>query len=139
LPEQGKILPMNFSRDPLPWFALIRDLVAFGVASGTGIILWYRKRSARFWPMAYGRVEGASSFQNSTLWLTDISYSYRVADEYYSGQFQIKARSERKADETVARWKDQNVGVRYSPKNPAISVVRMEDQASLHPEEFQGH
>jgi hypothetical protein len=89
--------------------------------------------------MAYGRVEGASSFQNSTLWLTDISYSYRVADEYYSGQFQIKARSERKADETVARWKDQNVGVRYSPKNPAISVVRMEDQASLHPEEFQGH
>jgi len=130
---------MHHSQDPIQWFNLARELVGFAIASGTGILLWYRKRSARFWPMVHGKVESASYFQNNTLWLTDISYSYQVADEYYSGQFQVKARSERKADDTVAHWKGQTVGVRYSPKKPGTSVIRMEDQASLHPEEFRGH
>jgi len=130
---------MHHSRDPIQWFALARELVAFAIASGTGIILWYRKRSARFWPIAYGKVESSSYFQNNAIWLTDISYSYQVADEYYSGQFQLKSRSERKAEDTVARWKGQAVGVRYSPRNPAISIIRMEDQSGLHPEEFRGH
>ncbi len=121
------------------WVGLARDVAAFAIASGAGIALWLRKRSARYWPMTHGRVEQASSFENTGTWLTDISYSYCVADEFYSGQFQLKSRTERKADDEVARWKGQNIGVRYSPKKPEISVVRVEDQASLHPGEFRGH
>jgi hypothetical protein len=45
---------------------------------------------------------------------------------------------EAKAGRHVARWKDQNIGVRYSAKKPGISVVRMEDQSGLHPGEFRG-
>jgi len=89
--------------------------------------------------MTPGRVENASSFENVGTWLTDISYSYSVANEFYSGQCQIKARSERKASDHVVRWNGQNINVRYSPKKPAISVVRLEDQAGLLPGEFRGH
>jgi hypothetical protein len=67
-----------------------RDVLAFILASGTAITMWYRKRSARFWPIAYGKVEYVSSGENNGTWLTDITYSYSVANEFYSGQHQIK-------------------------------------------------
>ncbi|MGB0040081.1 MAG: hypothetical protein WA800_13145 [Terriglobales bacterium] len=130
---------MTSSRDPLAWMGVAREVMAFALASGTAITVWYRKRSARFWPLAYEKVEYVSSGENNGTWLTDITYSYSVANEFYSGQHQIKTYSERKADAVVARWKDQNVGVRYSPKSPDVSVVRIEDQAGLHPGEFRGH
>ena len=130
---------MILSRDPLPWIGLARDLAAFAIAAGTGIAMWYRKRSARLWPLTYGKVEYTSSGENNGTWLTEITYSYSVANEFYSGQFQNKAHSEREGGEAEARWKGQNVGVRYSPKDPGVSVVRMEDQASLHSGEFRGH
>jgi hypothetical protein len=130
---------MVLSRDPARWIIVVREAAAFAVFSATSVALWLRKRSARFWPMAYGKVEYVSSGENNGTWLTDISYSYSVANEFYSGQHQIKTYCERKADAVVARWKGQNVGVRYSPKNPGVSVVRIEDQAGLHPGEFRGH
>jgi hypothetical protein len=68
-----------------------------------------------------------------------VSYSYRVENDFYSGQFQVKSRNEEKAGGIAARWKDQNVAVRYSMKSPEISVLRMEDQSGLHPGEFLGH
>ena len=131
---------MSSSRDPLAWLSLARDLIAFGIAATTGVILWLRKRSARYWPIVCGRVEHASSFEKSPgVWLTDISYSYRVADDFYSGQFQLKARSEQKADAAAAQWKDRNIEIRYSPREPELSVVRIEDQAGLYPGEFVGN
>src|SRR5579862_4154977 len=127
------------SHDPLTWMVLGRDAIAFAIAAGTAIALWLRKRSARYWPMTQGKVEHASSFENSGSWLTDVSYSYRVENDFYSGQFQVESRSEENANSIVARWKDQNVAVRYSVKKPEISVLRTEDQSGLHPGEFRGH
>jgi hypothetical protein len=123
----------------MAWLGLLRNGVAIAIAGGTGIALWLRRRSARYWPITRGKVEHASCFENSGTWLTDISYSYCVDNEFYSGQFQLKAGSELKASDEIVRWNDQNIEVRYSPKDPDISVVRMEDQAALHPGEFQGH
>jgi hypothetical protein len=77
--------------------------------------------------------------ENNGTWIIDISYSYTVAREFFSGQFPLKARNEQKANETIVRWKDQSISVRYSPRKPGISVVRIEDQAGLHPGEFRGH
>jgi uncharacterized protein YkuJ len=130
---------MTITRDPFTWAVLVRDGIGLAIAAGAGIALWLRKRSARYWPMTYGRVEQASYFENNGVWLTDIAYSYKVANEFYSGQFQIRDRSEHKASANVDRWKDQNIAVRYSPQEPHISVVRIEDQASLHPADFRGH
>ena len=118
---------------------MAREAVAFAFASGTAVVVWLRKRSARHWPMAFGKVESASSYQFNSRWLTDVSYSYSVDGEFYSGQFQLTSRTERKADEQQSRWKGSSVGVRYSPRKKEVSVARVEDQAGLHAEAFRGH
>jgi len=130
---------MAMSRDPIAWLGLAREAVFFAIATGTGITMWIRRRSARQWPATFGKVESASNYQHDSTWLTDVSYSYTVAAEYYSGQFQLRDRSEKKSDAQVLRWKGQNISIRYSPTCPEISVVRMEDQAAWHGEEYRGH
>lgn len=129
---------MPRSRDPLFWLAVARDGIAFAFAAGTAALVWYRKRSSRYWPLTYGRIEyGLTSDEGG--WKTNLMYSYNVGSEFYSGTFPLKVRNEATADEQVIKWKDQNLAVRYSPRDPAISVVRMEDQASLSGGEFRGH
>jgi len=118
------------SHDPLFWFAMARDAIAFAIAAGTGIFVWYRTRGARYWPTTYGKVEYGMTSDNEG-WRTNLMYSYAVNSEFYSGTHSLKVRNEAAADLQVTRWKGQNVPVRYSPRNPAISVVRMEDQAPL--------
>jgi hypothetical protein len=124
--------------DFLSWLSLARDLIAFAISAATGLLIWYRKRSARYWPMTYGKVEyGMTSDVDG--WKSDLSYSYNVSGDFYSGVFPLKVRNEAAADEEVTRWKGQNLAIRYSPRNPAISVVRKEDQVFLSPGEFKGH
>jgi hypothetical protein len=72
------------------------------------------------------------------VWRTDVAYSYCIENEFYPGEFQLRSWSERKANEKELRWKGRKIGVRYSPRNPRISVVRIEDQAALYGEEYAG-
>jgi Protein of unknown function (DUF3592) len=130
---------MRLSHDPFHWAPQAWETLLLAISAGTAITVWLRKRSARYWPISQGRVEYASSFENSGTWLTDVSYSYRVADEFYSGQFRLTSRSQRKASEIEARWKNNPIDVRYSPKKPEISIVRTEDQARISSGEFLGH
>src|SRR6266542_4178014 len=126
------------SRDPFRWLGLICEVALFVFAAGSGAVIWVRRRSARHWPIAFGKIESASSYQNVSQWLTDVSYSYSIEGGYYSGQFQLTSRTERKANEHESRWKGRNISVRYSPRNKDISVVRIEDQASVGADEFRG-
>jgi hypothetical protein len=130
---------MNASHDPIWWASLARESVGFAIAASAGILLWLRRRRSRFWPVAFGNVESASSFEDGVVWRTDVAYSYNIGNEFYPGEFQLRSFSERKATEKELRWKGRNIGVRYSPRNPQISVVRVEDQAGLHGEEYTGH
>jgi hypothetical protein len=130
---------MTMRHNPILWATMARDAVGFAIAASTGVIVWLRKRSARYWPITFGNVESASTFQDNSLWRTDVAYSYIVGNEFYAGEFQLRSRSERKATEKELRWKGRKVGVRYSPRNSEISVVRIEDQAGLYGEEFTGH
>ena len=126
-------------RNPIWWAAMARDAVGFAIAASTGIIVWLRKRSSRYWPITFGNVESASSFEDNHVWRTDVAYSYSIGNEFYPGEFQLRSWSERKANEKELRWKGRKIGVRYSPRSPQISVVRIEDQAGLYGEEFTGH
>lgn len=64
-------------------------------------------------------------------WETNLVYSYAVDGEFYSGVHPLKARNEAQADKQARAWKGQSLVIRYSPRNPAISVVRTEDQPPL--------
>ena len=125
------------AHDPMSWAGRAREAIAFAVAASTGIAVWLRKGSSRYWPITFGKVEHASSFEGGFNWLTDISYSYSVEKDFYSGQFQLHSRGEQKANEQELRWKGRNIGIRYSPRDPKISVVRVEDQAACRGKSFE--
>jgi hypothetical protein len=116
------------------WAAVARDAIALAITASAGTLLWLRKRSSRHWPITFGKVESASTYQDNFNWLTDVSYSYSVERDFYSGQFQVRSRSEPKANDQELRWHGRTITVRYSPRQPHISVVRTEDQDSLHGE-----
>jgi hypothetical protein len=122
------------SLDLIWWAAVARDAIALAITASAGILLWLRKRSSRHWPITFGKVESASTYQDNFKWLTDVSYSYSVERDFYSGQFQVRSRSEREANHQELRWHGRTITVRYSPRQPHISVVRTEDQDGLHGE-----
>jgi hypothetical protein len=115
------------SGDPLWWVTVARDFVAFAITASAGILLWLRTRRSRHWPITFGKVESASTYQDNFKWLTDVSYSYSIEMNSYSGQFQLRSRSERKANEHELRWKGRTVTVRYCSRDPHVSIVRPED------------
>ena len=61
-------------------------------------------------------------------WAANLTYSYVVNGEYFSGFYRMRARSERRAEEKIAGWKDRMVVVRYSPDKPDLSVLLKSDQ-----------
>ena len=61
-------------------------------------------------------------------WVADLTYSYVVNGEYYSGFHRIRTRSERRAEEKVAGWKNRMVVVRYSPSKHDLSTLLRSDQ-----------
>lgn len=81
----------------------------------------------------------ALALDENNKWFSDLSYSYKVGTEFYSGHFRLGARNEEQADQQVLTWKGQSLTIRYSPKKPEISVVRMEDQSSLAGAELHNH
>lgn len=125
------------ARDLIWWAGIARDTIPFAVVAGVGIRLWFRKRSSRHWPITFGKVESASTYQDNFKWLTDVSYSYSVESNFYSGQFQLRCLSERKANDQELRWHGRTITVRYSPRQPHISVVRTENQDGLRGEAFR--
>jgi hypothetical protein len=130
---------MTKSHDPFLWLPLARDAAGLAIAASTGIVVWLRKRSARYWPFTFGNVESLAHFKDSLGRRTDFTYSYSVGSEFYSGVFELRSWSERKANEKEFRRKGRKIQVRYSPRDPQISVVRVEDQAGLYGGEFTGH
>jgi hypothetical protein len=113
------------------WAAVAHDAIALAITASAGILLWLCKRSSRHCPIAFGKVESASTYQDNFKWLTDVSYSYSFERDFYSGQFQLRSRSERTANDQELRWHGRTITVRYSPRQPHISVVRTEDQDGL--------
>ncbi len=95
---------------------------------------WIRIRQAHSWPSVQGIVwqaqareteRGSRFFKN---WVAEITYSYVVNGEYYSGVHFIGARTERRAEETVAGWKGRMLMVRYHPQKHSTSVLLRSDQ-----------
>jgi predicted DNA-binding helix-hairpin-helix protein len=117
-----------------PW-----DLLLFLKEAGVLLIAlagaawaWFKFRHAHSWPSVQGTIVSAqverSTDNNILPWVANLAYSYIVNGEYYSGFYRMRARSERRAEERIAGWKDRMVVVRYSPDKPDLSVLLKSDQ-----------
>jgi len=102
------------------------------VAASGGIWAWLRTRQAQSWPSTQGTIGGAvarpTGDRRFKPWVGELTYAYVVNGEYYSGFYQIRARSERRAEELISGWKGRMVVVRHSPTRHEISVLLRSDQ-----------
>jgi len=92
--------------------------------------------AARSWPIANGRIESGTVTQKRTadlgylvpFYTSEITYSYAVGGEYYSGYVERTFVRESSAYKFVNESKDKEIVVRYKPDLPTISCLRKQDQ-----------
>jgi hypothetical protein len=94
---------------------------------------WLRRRRARRWPVAQGRVLAAQWRQPRTgtnrYFIGDLSYCYFVSGQFYSGYHRRSFSSMTNACAWARRMEGAAVQVRYHPKAAARSVLLEEEQA----------
>jgi hypothetical protein len=94
---------------------------------------------ARNWPVIKGRVEygtvtehvDAGTWFLFASYTAEVSYSYCVAGEYYSGHIERAFFRESSAQKFVDNLRGKGVFVRYDQSSPEISVLRKSDQPVL--------
>ena len=115
----------------LAYWKIILDVMAFLSASVYG---WIRIRQAHSWPSVQGTVweakaremDEGSRFRKR--WAAEMTYSYVVEGEYFSGYHTIRTWSEKRADEKTTGWKGRMLVVRHHPSKPEVSVLLRSDQ-----------
>jgi|SRR5580698_225900 hypothetical protein len=99
---------------------------------------WRRQnleRQALDWPTALGTVIDAHAIRCNASeswkdWTVELSFSYVVSGEYYSGTHLLPPVSEDEAADEASRWKERKLITRFSPVDTSRSVVLMHDQTS---------
>jgi hypothetical protein len=91
--------------------------------------------TAGSWPVSKGKIEfGTVTAERIhyvlVIYVSDVSYSYAVDGEYYSGHFKRSFFRKSSAEKFVDERKGKDVSVRYRPDSPHISVLRREDKQS---------
>ena len=88
---------------------------------------WLRRRAARQWPVAEGRVERAQWRQPNTgtnrYFVADLAYSYVVGGQYYAGYYRRSFSDAEAAAEFVESLKDRSVQVRYKRGESGTSLL----------------
>jgi hypothetical protein len=113
------------------WLAALIGIISISTSVVGWLLLSTKKRRAESWPMVAGHVERAVVEGTDTGYTADISYSYQVNGEFFSGFYQKEFRMRRFAEEFVAITRGQQLFVRYHPEKPADSVIREQDNAAL--------
>ncbi len=94
---------------------------------------WTRRRAARAWPAAQGRVERAEWRQPNTgtnrYFIADLAYSYVVNGQFYAGYYRRSFSSAQAAAAFVAQMKSAPVAVRYKTGDCARSLLLEENVA----------
>ena len=110
----------------------LKDVILALIPAAGAAWAWFKFRHAQSWPSAQGTIMAAqvqrATDNNILPWVANLTYSYIVNGEYYSGSHRFRARSQRRAEEKIAGWKDRMVVVRYSPDKPDLSVLLKSDQ-----------
>src|SRR5437762_13219774 len=97
-----------------------------------GVIMAVRYRKSEVWPAADGLIETLieiRSVGNHGPYYGVLSYSYQVADEYYSGEWMTPSFPKRSdVSEFVEKQmaKGTKVTVKYHPRHPDRSVLEID-------------
>jgi hypothetical protein len=120
---------------------LITTFVVIAIAAvvALGGAIWRKaKRSgARSWPMSQGQIEFGTVVERDvryvTYYIAQMSYSYAVEGDYYSGFYEKAFLRQESAQKFTDELKGKPAFVRHKPNSPATSVILREDQQSVWP------
>ncbi len=133
--EFHSCLLTSFVRHPIllaaPLLGQYSLLVLSGLMMAAGVILVLLHRRIAKWPVTEGRIEtvnvstlsmgqGFGSHEDST---AEVSYSYSVAGQFYSGYWTRRFSDVQDAWDFVGPPKGQEVLVHYDPKHPEKSQL----------------
>jgi Zn-dependent oligopeptidase len=94
---------------------------------------WLRRRAARSWPMAEGRVERAEWRQPNAAtkryFVADLAYSYVVGGQYFAGYYRRSFSAMNSAAAFVQSVKDRPLQVRYKRGEIGTSLLLEENIA----------
>jgi Protein of unknown function (DUF3592) len=94
---------------------------------------WLRRRAARQWPVAEGRVERCQWRQPNTgtsrCFVAELAYSYVVGGQYFAGYYRQSFSTAKAAAEFVQSVKDRPLQVRYKSGDSATSLLLEESIA----------
>ena len=85
------------------------------------------------WPMANGRIFD-SSVQHDDIhgWAAELTYSYTVFGEYYSGTYRRGFRRKKRAEIFLERLpRETPIPVRYKADRPEVSTLLLSDLSLL--------
>ncbi len=125
---QGVNFPVISETTSVEWFRDVLPLAA-AVALATIQKIWssHQRRQLESWPIAYGLITSAEGDIQANTAILKLHYSYRVANERYSGSFNKVFEDSRE----MYAWKDalsgKQVSVRYNSNHPARSRLSETD------------
>jgi Protein of unknown function (DUF3592) len=94
---------------------------------------WLRRRAARSWPVAQGRVERAEWHQPNTgtnrYFVAELAYSYVVGGQYYAGYYRRSFSCAAAAAAFAQSLQDRPVEVRYKAGENRRSLLLEESVA----------
>jgi hypothetical protein len=85
------------------------------------------------WPMANGRIfDAAVQHDDIHGWAAELTYSYTVFGEYYSGVYRRGFRRKKRAGAFLERLpRETPIPVRYKERRPEISTLLVSDMSLL--------
>lgn len=93
---------------------------------------WWRRIRSDGWPIVHGRLHASAIYAEQNLWLAEVSYSYTVNGEYYSGYSKMHFANEDDAEAYANRFlKDMTLFIRHKPHKPEASLIRSDDQMGM--------
>jgi len=93
---------------------------------------WWRRQRSNGWPVVGGRVHSARAYYAENVWDTEISYSYSVNGEFYSGFSKRHFVRERHAEEYLQQFPiGTPLFIRHNSNRPEISLLRRDDQMGM--------
>ncbi len=88
---------------------------------------WLRRRAARQWPVAQGRIERADWRQpnkaTKRYFVAELAYSYVVGGQYFAGSYRRSFSKAAAAAQFAESLKDRPVQVRYKREHPGKSLL----------------
>lgn len=108
------------------YILLVWGLLAGAVAATAR---WWRRRASTNWTSCQGTVSSHRVRREGHYYLAEVTYSYSVNGEYYSGFLERMAFTRKTAERTADKFPaGMMVVVRVNPARPEISVTRLDDQ-----------